>query len=201
MTILSKKLKQGEHKTPPKGYPKERSQYAVPEYYEFPIDTKKHVRAALAYFDKHTWESSSMKKKAARRILTAAKKFNIAVSEDSAVYRTVYPEANKSLWNVSELTDVASHLFNVSESLGWEAEVEKDPRDVLNSLRTRKMGMDICNLILDIVKEEMEEIGKLKPVQMESFGPLLHADGNIEPGNLSTEAKDWGLSLLHEVAP
>jgi len=202
MLAIVKKLKQGQHETPPKGKPKDRSQYAVPEHYEFPVNDAKHVRAALAYFDKHKWESPEVKRKAAKRILSAAKKFGVEVSEDSNVYRAAHGgEAKKALWTAAELTGIAGNLFMVADSLGYEALQEKDPRDVITSLRARKMAVEVCNLILDIVNEEIDELGKPRKEMAESFGPLLNADGNIQPGNLSTEAKDWGLSTLHEVSP
>lgn len=38
------------HKSPPKGYPEDREQYADPENYKYPIDDE-HIRAAIAYFN------------------------------------------------------------------------------------------------------------------------------------------------------
>jgi hypothetical protein len=38
------------HKSPPKGKPKDRSQYADPDHYKYPIDDK-HIRAAVAYYN------------------------------------------------------------------------------------------------------------------------------------------------------
>lgn len=80
-------LGEGEHATPPKGYPEDRSEYAVPEFYLFPIDTKEHVKAAIGYFSKHPWKPKEHKKRAAQRILRASEKFGITVAEDSEVYR------------------------------------------------------------------------------------------------------------------
>jgi len=37
------------HKSPPKGYPKKKVQYADPKNYKYPLDTEKHVRAAWSY--------------------------------------------------------------------------------------------------------------------------------------------------------
>ena len=87
---IRKKLKEGEHHTPPKGYPESKREYAVPEYYMFPIDDEEHVRAALSYFSKHPWKPSEHKKEAAKRILSAAKKHGIHVSKDSDVYRAAH---------------------------------------------------------------------------------------------------------------
>jgi len=85
-----KELKTGQHRTPPKGYPTSESEYAVPEYFEFPIDTAKRVRSAMAYFNKHSWHSDEHKTTAAKRILRAAKKFDIEVDKDSDVYKVAH---------------------------------------------------------------------------------------------------------------
>jgi hypothetical protein len=75
-----------ERKSPPKGYPKDKRQYAVPEKYMFPID-RKHIRAAIKLFGHHKWESEELKRKAARRIVNAARKYGIHVDPDSEVGR------------------------------------------------------------------------------------------------------------------
>lgn len=87
---VEEKLGPGEHLTPPKGYPKDKSEYADPEHYDFPIDTPKRVRSALSYFDKHKWRSDEVKKEAAKRILAKAKKFGIKVSNDTNVYKVAH---------------------------------------------------------------------------------------------------------------
>jgi hypothetical protein len=38
------------HKSPPKGKPKDKNQYADPDHYKYPID-EKHIRAAVSYFN------------------------------------------------------------------------------------------------------------------------------------------------------
>lgn len=89
LPLAKKDLKQGEHHTPPKGYPTDKEDYAVPEYYEFPID-RKHIHAAISYFSSHKWESSEMKRRAAKRILARAKKYGVDVSDDSDVARAAH---------------------------------------------------------------------------------------------------------------
>lgn len=84
------KLQEGQHDSPPKGYPKNREEYAVPKYWEFPLDTPKRVKAALTYFDKHPWHSDEDKKEAAKRILAAAKKFDINTSTNTDVYKAAH---------------------------------------------------------------------------------------------------------------
>ncbi len=85
--LRKKRLPEGEHATPPKGYPEERDQYAVPESYLFPINNAEHTRAAIGYFSHHAWKPQEHKKTAAARILRAAKKFGIHVGADSSVAR------------------------------------------------------------------------------------------------------------------
>ena len=88
--LARESLEVGQHDTPPKGYPKDRKMYAVPEFWEFPLDTPKRVRAALTYFDKHKWRSDEEKKEAAKRILAAAQGFGIKTSKDTNVYKAAH---------------------------------------------------------------------------------------------------------------
>lgn len=87
---IGKKLKEGEHDSPPKGYPESRDEYAVPSTYTFPLDSSSRIRSALAYFDKHKFDSASQKKEAAKRMLSAAKKHGIEVSKDDDVYKAAH---------------------------------------------------------------------------------------------------------------
>ena len=75
----------GGHKTPPKGYPEKKAQYADPEHYKYPIDDEKHVRAAWSYINKAknaSVYSSEQLAKIKGRIKSAAKKFGIEISEE-----------------------------------------------------------------------------------------------------------------------
>jgi hypothetical protein len=74
------------HKTPPKGYPKTKKKYADPNNYKYPLDTEKHVRAAIAYFSKpknYSIYSPDERHAMWNRILRAAKKFGIEVSDEN----------------------------------------------------------------------------------------------------------------------
>jgi len=82
-----KVLREGEHRTPPKGYPEDRSKYGVPEFFGFPLDTEKRVRSAIAYFSKHDFLNAAQKKECARRIMAAARKYKIEVDKDDDVAR------------------------------------------------------------------------------------------------------------------
>ena len=89
-TVVKAHLKQGEHDSAPAGYPRDRNDYADPEHWAFPIQTEAHVRAALAYFDKHKWDTPADKKRAATRIMTAAHKYGIQISRTDEVYRAAH---------------------------------------------------------------------------------------------------------------
>jgi len=72
------------HKSPPKGYPKSKSQYADPKRYKYPLDTYQHARAALAYWSKkknRAGYSPEEQRTIWSRILRACKKFGIKVSK------------------------------------------------------------------------------------------------------------------------
>lgn len=63
------------HKSPPKGKPKSRSQYADPQRYKWPLDMK-HIRAAVGYFNHGNQSNYSAGQWASigRRIARAAKR-------------------------------------------------------------------------------------------------------------------------------
>jgi len=80
-----KPLPTGAHRTPPKGYPKKKKQYGIPSEYKYPLDTGKHVRAAMAYFSKpknYKKYSPEERKAIWKRIIRAAKKLGIEVSDE-----------------------------------------------------------------------------------------------------------------------
>jgi hypothetical protein len=84
-----------ERNSPPKGYPKDKSQYAVPEEYLFPINDKEHTKAAISLFSKHKFKDEEQKRKAAKRILKAAKEFGIEVSKDTNVYKAAHSKSEE----------------------------------------------------------------------------------------------------------
>jgi hypothetical protein len=68
------------HHSPPKGYPKKKTQYADPAHYKYPIDTEAHVHAAMSYLarPKNARQYSPEQLAAMHaRIGRAAKKFGI----------------------------------------------------------------------------------------------------------------------------
>ena len=79
--------KEGGHESPPEGYPKSRSQYADPQNYKYPIDTREHVRAAWSYINQENNQAGYSPEERAfvkKRILAAAKRFGIFKSSPAA---------------------------------------------------------------------------------------------------------------------
>lgn len=89
MPLLKGKLEETSHKTPPKEYREEGAEekvdYADPKNYKYPLHKEENVRAALSYFAKpknHNMYSPEERKSIARRIVSAAGKYKIEVSDD-----------------------------------------------------------------------------------------------------------------------
>jgi hypothetical protein len=80
-----KPLPPGAHRTPPKGYPTDRNQYADPATYTYPIDTPEHVRAAISYLSKPKNAGRYTRAEQSRmwqRIRAAAKRWGIQMARD-----------------------------------------------------------------------------------------------------------------------
>lgn len=102
--MLKRKIK-NVHKTPPKGKPKSRSQYADPKNLKWPIDAK-HIRAAVSYFNHGNKSnySSSQWATIGRRIAAAANRLiskghafangKIKTAGATAEYETAYQQVS-----------------------------------------------------------------------------------------------------------
>lgn len=75
----------GGHKSAPKGYPEDKSKYADPVNFKYPIDTEKHARAAWAYLhqerNRRKYEPAEFNFMASR-IKKALKKFGVEIEEE-----------------------------------------------------------------------------------------------------------------------
>jgi hypothetical protein len=87
MGWAAEKLAKGEHASPPKGYPKDPNLYACPKYFLYPLDNEEHVKAAITLYSKHDWKPDEEPEEAARRIIRFAKKYDIKVGHDTAVWK------------------------------------------------------------------------------------------------------------------
>jgi len=73
------------HKSPPKDYPKEKTEYADPKNYKYPINNESRVRAAWSYINKpHNQKGYTPAEVAAikSRIKKAGKKYGIDFESD-----------------------------------------------------------------------------------------------------------------------
>ena len=83
------------NESPPKGYPEDKSEYADPENYKYPLDTEARVRSAISYWGKakdRSGYSASEQRHIAGRIRAAAKKFGISMSKQDVAARSAAPE-------------------------------------------------------------------------------------------------------------
>lgn len=85
-----KKLPSGEHRTKPKEYANVPDSEFAGEGYTFPVNSASRVHSALAYFSKHPWPTAAQKKKAAKKILAASRKFNITVDKNDDVWKAAH---------------------------------------------------------------------------------------------------------------
>lgn len=72
------------HKSAPKGYPKDKSKYADPVNFKYPIDTEAHARAAWAYIHQERNRKKYEPKEfefMSNRIKKALKKFDVEIEE------------------------------------------------------------------------------------------------------------------------
>lgn len=75
--------KESERRTPPKGYPKDTTEYLDPKNLKYPVDTEKHVRAAMSYFSANQGDyPAEQRKKMWGKLIRRAKELGIEVSED-----------------------------------------------------------------------------------------------------------------------
>ena len=67
------------------------SMYGLPDERKFPLNDSNHIRSAIAFFS-HC--DNGKKKELAKRIIKAAKIYNITISKDSEVYKALYETYN-----------------------------------------------------------------------------------------------------------
>jgi|ERR1041384_561370 hypothetical protein len=72
------------HKSPPKGYPKDKSKYADEKRFKYPIDTESRVRAAWSYINMPKNQKGYSSEELAHiksKIKAAGKKFGIEFND------------------------------------------------------------------------------------------------------------------------
>lgn len=148
--------KKSGHKSPPKDFPTDKSQYADPKNFKYPIDTEKRVRSALSYFsnpDNRKEYTSEEQKFIWGRILRAAKKFGIKISKE---VKSRAGEVNV-MTDVEKLKDVFAHLQTIAESMGKTPDEEN--KEEITKLGDRKL-MSEASEALKTAIAKFEEVYK-----------------------------------------
>ena len=123
---LPKEGVEGGRKSPPKDYPKSKKQYADPKNFKYPLDTEKHVRAAISYFSKPknaAVYSSAEQKSVWGRIKSAAKKYGIKFSKESGP-----PSVEKSLFIIDLEKAQQLGLFDMPRLAGLPKRKKEKPK-------------------------------------------------------------------------
>lgn len=165
----NKELEHGSHSSPQKGYPKDRSDYAIPDEYKYPIDTEEHVRAAISYFSKPKNARMYSREKQLviwGRIKSAAKKYGIELSVNSGppavskkgVDKTMEKKDNEE---VSKNQDVVNPNPNGSDVL-------KPANDSTSANKTENMTVNVVDSVddeLSALRKELDDLKKTMSVE------------------------------------
>ena len=200
------------NKTPPKGYPKDKSQYADPANFKYPIDSAARIRAAMVYYN-HSGQRGaggySMGEWAAigRRIAAAANRVfgsghsysggsikGPNTANDKKKAELVF-NLQKNDTNGNSIVDVLQRLFGLLHNKANATEQEGGENLELNV----KEALDKVLEIFDVAKSEAEEIIKSFTVQNlndENASNVLA--GSSDPGDAgvgTSDANDGGASM------
>jgi hypothetical protein len=145
------------HKSPPKSYPKDKGMYADSKNFKYPLNTEKHVRAALAYLSQPKNQkgySDSEIKYMFSRIHKRCKDLGIKVSKKSS-FNSLLVKLSQIANNLDEfdhkdeanvIDGTIAHLINVikmkaesqpmetSDGEGWFAPSEQGAKDFAEDL-------------------------------------------------------------------
>jgi hypothetical protein len=162
LTLAVPGKKEGGHDSPPKGYPTDKSDYADPENYRYPLNNEKHVRAAWSYINMSKNQKGYSSDELATikaRIKKAGKKYGIEFSETMSASDANKP---KTLNNTDMDPEVMSAM---RKAMNMEDADQNDDAAVLKAFSAAVAG------------------GKLV-----RKGPLDNAGGN-DPACLSASIK------------
>lgn len=159
-------------KSPPKGYPSDKSGYADPTNYKYPLDTEAHARAALSYFSKpknRGGYSPEEQKFIWKRIIRAARKYDIELSDDVKKHAEKLDGSDsvegevKEKMTEEEKEEGESKTPMTLEALGQEVEAfQKKHEDFTKAHEKSVTGMnDRMKTLEATVKEMKEELGKV----------------------------------------
>ena len=140
------KEKEGAPKSPPKGYPTEKSLYADPSNFSHPIDTEKHVRAALSYFSKPENRKKYSKEEQNiiwARIVRAAKKLGIKVEKTKLKAEEVTEQMDLKLEELKKVIADFQALLGETAKAEAPAEQKAELAKLAATLNTTLVGLEV----------------------------------------------------------
>lgn len=120
------------------------SAFGIPEDRKYPLDTKKHVMSAIKLFG-HAEESK--KKALAKRIRTAANKYDIRIPETTQVYKTLNEAYNAYLESDIDTLEIPEGVENIIFDIGGVLVYSDLTRALSNSSIPRELHDEACDLI------------------------------------------------------
>lgn len=90
---------------------------------------------------------------------------------------------------------VMSVLSEEISSLHMEADIEEDNEDLILAHLLQDKTANLGFLLLDIIKEELDEITEEALAEKDYSHPLFEDAGTLDTGE-STQAKDWDTTIL-----
>lgn len=157
------------HKSPPKGKPQDKSQYADPKNYKYPID-KKHIAAAVAYFN-HSGQqakggySDAQWASIGRKIAAAATRLT-GVKHTYSNGKIVTGKENKSMADVVE-TPVEETVVEQAQPTTEEVDDAELPAEFVADLTKEIEGQEVPDEddnspVAIATKSLLETVAKLK---------------------------------------
>jgi hypothetical protein len=169
------KARKGERKSPPKGYPKDKSLYADPKNWKYPLDNKKRAKSAWSYINMPRNRKGYSNKELSMiesKIKKALKRYNVEISEDKkASINPKHTRLSKRAKLLKKAMDKLPINFGPASSadilieglIKFKDEVlaRKDATEILRAIGNRIISgnpMELTQLIQPILQNP--EIGK-----------------------------------------
>lgn len=150
------------------GDPDDTSTWKLPIKFSSEEKTKSHIRNALARFNQTQGIPASEKAKVKAKIVAAAKKHGIDVSEDKIASvdsllqkATELSRLDKSLYSISDMVGIINSLRYVLSDCEWEAlyeDGEGDPKDEELATKIGALLESAIQVLKDLVEEETSEL-------------------------------------------
>jgi vacuolar-type H+-ATPase subunit I/STV1 len=196
--------KKGAPKSPPKGYPTSRDQYADPENYKYPLDTYDHTRAAIGYFsqaDNRSAYSPEEQKFMWRRIIAAAKRDGIELSDDVKKHAEKLGEPDSEVSDMEEkklaelvdskIADALKKVKEQGEAYALQTRVHPDVQAVRDEMEAfkakhaemkKKLGELDATYQLSAMREDLKNlkaaVAKLAPPAGDQNGDKGNGNGD-----------------------